>query len=72
MGLWRRIGELPLGMRLHTFFWTLFVPAGVILLFVGAVVPGLAVLLLFVVDQAVFTPLIVARSRKRDRARPRR
>ena len=63
--MWRRIGELPLGTRLYFGFWTLFVPAGVILLLAGAVIPGLIVLVLFVVDQAVFTPLIVARSQKR-------
>jgi hypothetical protein len=51
-------------MRLYTFFWTLFVPAGVVLILVGAVVPGLVLLILFVFDQAVFTPLIVARWQK--------
>jgi hypothetical protein len=51
--MWRRINELPLGMRLYTLFWTLFVPAGVILVLAGAVVPGLALLVLFVFDQAV-------------------
>jgi hypothetical protein len=68
--MWRRINELPLGMRLYTLFWTLFVPAGVILVLAGAVVPGLVLLLLFVVDQAVFTPLIVARIQKQARAKP--
>jgi hypothetical protein len=60
--------QLPLGYRLYALFWTLFLPAGVILVFAGAVVPGLALLVLFVVDQAVFTPLIVARSERQDRA----
>jgi hypothetical protein len=67
--MWRRINELPLGMRLYTLFWTLFLPAGVVLVVVGAVLPGLVLLVLFVIDQAVFTPLIVARSQKRARAR---
>ena len=49
-------------MRLYTLFWTLFVPVGVILVLAGAVLPGLVLLVLFVFDQAVFTPLIVARS----------
>jgi hypothetical protein len=66
--MWRRIGELPLGTRLYFVFWTLFVPVGVILLLAGAVIPGLIVLVLFVIDQAVFTPLIVARSQKHRRA----
>ena len=70
--MWRRINELPLGMRLYTFFWTLFVPVGVILVLAGAVVPGLVLLVLFVFDQAVFTTLIVARSQKQDRAKKRR
>ena len=56
-------------MRLYTLFWTLFLPAGVVLVVVGAVLPGLVLLVLFVIDQAVFTPLIVARSQKRARAR---
>jgi hypothetical protein len=56
-------------MRLYFWFWTLFVPAGVVLLFAGAVVPGLIVLILFVFDQAVFTPLIVARYQKQNRAK---
>ena len=67
--MWRRINEFPLGLRLYTLFWTLFLPAGVILVLAGAVVPGLVLLVLFVIDQAVFTPLIVARSQKQDRAR---
>jgi uncharacterized integral membrane protein len=70
--MWRRrINELPLGVRLYFLFWTLFLPAGVILVLAGAVVPGLVLLVLFVFDQAVFTPLIVARSQKRDRAKRR-
>jgi hypothetical protein len=63
--------QLPLGYRLYALFWTLFLPAGVILVFAGAVVPGLVLLVLFVVDQAVFTPLIVARSERQDRAKRR-
>jgi hypothetical protein len=69
--MWRRINELPLGMRLYTLFWTLLVPAGVVLVLAGAVVPGLVLLVLFVFDQAVFTPLIVARSQKQNRAKRR-
>jgi hypothetical protein len=69
--MWRRINQLPLGLRLYSLFWTLFLPAGVILVLAGAVVPGLVLLVLFVVDQAVFTPLIVARSQKQDRAKRR-
>ena len=69
-GMWRWINEFPLGFRLYALFWTLLVPAGVILVLAGAVVPGLVLLLCFVVDQAVFTPLIVARTQK-QRARRR-
>jgi hypothetical protein len=67
----RRISEFPLGLRLYFLFWTLFVPVGVVLVVAGAVVPGLVLLVLFVFDQAVFTPLIVARSQRRDRAKRR-
>ena len=67
--MWRRISELPLGMRLYTIFWTLFLPAGVVLVFLGAIIPGLVLLVLFVIDQAVFTPLIVARSHRQARAK---
>jgi hypothetical protein len=63
--------ELPLGYRLYALFWTLFVPAGVILVFAGAVVPGLVLLVLFVFDQAIFTPLIVARSERQERTKRR-
>ena len=56
-------------MRLYTLFWTLLVPAGVVLVIAGAVVPGLVLLVLFVFDQAVFTPLIVARIQKQNRAK---
>ena len=63
--------QLPLGYRLYALFWTLFLPAGVILVFAGAVVPGLVLLVLFVFDQAIFTPLIVARSERQDRAKRR-
>jgi hypothetical protein len=70
LGLMRRwMNELPLGFRLYFWFWTLLVPAGLILVLVGLVVPGLVLLGLFVVDQAVFTPLIVARSQRRARSR---
>jgi hypothetical protein len=64
----RWLNELPLGFRLYFWFWTLFVPAGVALLFAGAVVPGLVLLVLFVLDQAVFVPLMVARSQRQKRA----
>jgi hypothetical protein len=64
----RWMGQLPLGLRLYFYFWTLLVPAGVVLLFAGLVVPGLVVLGMFVVDQAIFTPLIVARSQKQPRS----
>jgi uncharacterized membrane protein YqjE len=43
------------------------VPTGLALLFAGLVVPGLVLLVMFMIDQAVFTPLIVARSQKRHR-----
>ena len=69
--MWRWINELPLGTRLYFLFWTLFVPVGVILVLAGAVVPGLVLLVLFVFDQAVFTPLIVARSQKQAQAKRR-
>ena len=49
-------------------FWTILVPVGLAFLFAGLVVPGLVLLLMFVIDQAVFTPLIVARSQKRSRS----
>jgi hypothetical protein len=64
----RWLKELPLGFRLYFWLWTLFVPAGVALLLAGAVVPGLVLLALFVVDQAVFVPLIVARVQRQRRA----
>jgi hypothetical protein len=59
-------------MRLYTLFWTLFLPAGVVLVLAGAVLPGLLLLVLFVIDQAVFTPLIVARSQRQRRAKRQR
>lgn len=65
----RLINELPLGFRLYFWFWTLLVPAGLILVFAGLVVPGLVLLGLFVLDQAIFTPLIVARSQRQARSR---
>jgi len=64
----RWLKELPLGFRLYFWLWTLFVPAGVALVLAGAVVPGLVLLALFVVDQAVFVPLIVARVQRQRRA----
>jgi Flp pilus assembly protein TadB len=65
----RWLKELPLGFRLYFWFWTLFVPAGVALLFAGAVLPGLLLLVLFVLDQALFVPLMVARSQRQSRTR---
>ena len=64
----RWLQELPLGFRLYFWLWTLLVPAGVALLLVGATIPGLVLLSLFVVEQAVFVPLVVARSQARKRA----
>jgi hypothetical protein len=64
----RWIGRLPLGFRLYFYFWTLLVPAGLVLLFAGLVVPGLVLLAMFVIDQAIFTPLIVAWRQKRPRS----
>jgi hypothetical protein len=61
------MGRQPLGFRLYFWFWTLLVPAGLVLLFAGLVVPGLVLLGMFVIDQAIFTPLIVARSQKHPR-----
>jgi hypothetical protein len=66
--MWRWLRALPLGTQLYFAFWTVLVPAGVALLLAGATVPGLALLVLFLFDQAVFTPLIAARMRGRDRA----
>jgi hypothetical protein len=63
--------ELPLGFQLYFWFLTLFVPAGVALLLAGAVVPGLVLLGLFVLDQVVFVPLMVARTERQKRADPR-
>ena len=62
------MSSLPLGFRLYFWFWTLLVPAGLVLLFTGHVVPGLVLLVMFVIDQAIFTPLIVAWSQKRRRS----
>jgi hypothetical protein len=62
---WER--ELPLGTRLYFWIWTLLVPVGLALLFAGLVVPGLVLLGLFVIEQAIFVPLVVARSQKRPR-----
>jgi hypothetical protein len=62
------MGGLPLGFRLYFWFWTLMVPTGLALLFAGLVVPGLVLLVMFVFDQAVFTPLIVARAERHRRS----
>ena len=67
--VWRWIGALPLGTRLYFLFWTLLVPAGVTLLLAGAVVPGMVLLVAFLVDQAVVTPLLVVRNQSRNRAK---
>lgn len=64
----RWLNELPLGFRLYFWLWTLLVPAGVALLVAGAVVPGLVLLVLFVVEQAVFVPWVVARSQRQKRS----
>lgn len=66
MGRW--LNSLPLGMKLYFWLWTVLVPTGLALLFAGAVVPGLVLLICFVFDQAVFTPLIVARAQRQNRA----
>jgi Flp pilus assembly protein TadB len=65
--MWRWWNSLPLGTRLYFAFWTVLVPAGFALLLVGAVVPGLVLLVCFVFDQAVFTPVLVARSQRHKR-----
>jgi hypothetical protein len=62
------LSELPLGFRLYFWLWTLLVPTGVALLFVGAVVPGLVLLVLFVLDQSIFVPWAVARSKREKQA----
>lgn len=67
-GMWRWLNSLPLGMKLYFWLWTALVPTGLALLFAGAVVPGLVLLICFVFDQAVFTPLIVARAQRQNRA----
>jgi hypothetical protein len=66
--MWRWWNSLPLGTRLYFAFWTALIPAGVALLLVGAVVPGLVLLACFVFDQAVVTPLLMARSQRQRRA----
>jgi hypothetical protein len=65
--MWRWLNSLPLGTKLYFGLWTVLVPTGVALLVVGAVVPGLVLLICFVFDQAVFTPLIVARAQRQNR-----
>jgi uncharacterized integral membrane protein len=69
--MWRWLGDLPLGTRLYFLFWTILVPTGVVLVLAGAVVPGLVLLVLFVFDQAVVTPIIAHRQGRR-RSRPDR
>jgi hypothetical protein len=64
----RWLSGLPLGYRLYFWIWTLLVPAGVVLLFAGLVVPGLVLLVMFVIEQAIFVPLVVARSEKHHRS----
>jgi hypothetical protein len=66
--VWRWWNSIPLGTRLYFGFWTALIPAGVALLLVGAVVPGLVLLACFVFDQAIVTPLLVARSQRQKRA----
>jgi hypothetical protein len=69
--MWRWLRALPLGTQLYFAFWTALVPAGVALVLAGATVPGLVLLVLFLFDQAIFTPLIVARAQRRNRANGR-
>jgi hypothetical protein len=70
--MWRWLRALPLGTQLYFAFWTVLVPTGVALLLAGATVPGLVLLVLFLFDQAVFTPLLAARAKDRPReSRPR-
>jgi hypothetical protein len=64
---WRWLREMPLGFQLYFWLWTLLVPAGLVLLFAGLVVPGLLLLVLFVIEQAIFVPLVAARYQKRSR-----
>jgi hypothetical protein len=71
----RRLGEAhrwlrqqPIGFQLYFWLWTALVPAGLALLFAGIVVPGLLLLGLFVVEQAIIVPLIAARSQKRPKS----
>jgi hypothetical protein len=63
----RFMSELPLGTKLYFYIWTLLVPVGLALLFAGLVVPGLLLLALFVIEQAIVVPLLAARSQKRPR-----
>jgi hypothetical protein len=65
--MWRFLRALPLGTQLYFAFWTVLVPTGVALVLAGATVPGLILLVCFIFDQAVFTPLIVARATRRTR-----
>jgi hypothetical protein len=63
----RRLRQLPLGFQLYFWLWTLLIPAGVTLVLAGAVVPGLVLLGLFVLEQSIFVPWAVARSQRPDR-----
>jgi uncharacterized integral membrane protein len=65
--MWRWLRALPLGTQLYFAFWTVLVPVGVALLLAGATVPGLVLLVLFLFDQAVFTPLLAARAKDLQR-----
>jgi hypothetical protein len=67
--MWRFLRSLPLGTQLYFAFWTVLVPTGVALLIAGATVPGLVLLVCFLFDQAVFTPLIVARTTRRNHSK---
>ena len=66
--MWRWLKSLPLGTKLYFGFWTVLVPTGLLLVLAGAVVPGLVLLACFVFDQAIVTPLIVARAQRQNRA----
>jgi hypothetical protein len=63
----RWLKELPLGFQLYFWVWTLCVPAGVALVLAGAEVPGLVLLALFVLEQAIFVPWVVARTQRQER-----
>jgi hypothetical protein len=69
--VWRWLRALPLGTQLYFALWTVLVPTGVALVLAGATVPGLVLLVLFLFDQAVVTPLIAARTKRRNQANGR-